>query len=56
MQKKSYFSRWAVDMRKENIPQYWVKIKDREWKEQSLQNVIWNYKLWESSQTTACHL
>lgn len=54
MQEKSDLSRWAADTGKKNIPQHQVKIKQREWKEhfcQDLHNVIWNYRLWESSQT-----
>lgn len=59
MQEKSELSRWAEDMGKKNIPQYQVKIKQREWKEQfcqDLDNVIWNYRLWESSRTGVLHL
>lgn len=52
MQEKSDLSRWAADRGKKNIPQYQVKMKHQEWKEQfcqDLDNVFWNCRLWESS-------
>ena len=58
MQERSDLTRWAADTGKKNIPQYQVKIKQREWKEQfcqDLDNVIWNYRLWECSRTAVLH-